>query len=88
MAQGPYPFRDDEGAEWMAIFYHESAERFAHDEQPGRTMVAFLQGVDEGEPLYEIPAPAALPEPPSESWLRSLLEGARALKKMSDAITA
>lgn len=88
MAQGPYPFRDPSGSDWVAVFYRDAATRFAHEDRPGRWMVAFLQGVEEGEPLFEVPAPEQIPDPPPHPWLVRLLEIARALKGLDEALPA
>lgn len=88
MLQGPYSFRDPAGVEWVAVLYRDSATRFAHEDQPGRWMLAFLQGADEGEPVCEIPAPEQIPDPPPESWLREVLERVRASRGMDEAVPA
>jgi hypothetical protein len=51
-------------------------------------MVAFLRGVEEGKPLFEVPAPEQIPDPPPESWLSRLLEIARALQRTDEAVPA
>ncbi len=88
MAPGPYRFHDEDGTEWVAIIYRAAAHLFSHADKPGRAMVAFLEGEEEGVPAYEVPAPAVIPNPPSEGWWRSLLEGARALRRMDEPLTA
>ena len=72
----------------MAIVYRDGATRFAHEDRPGRWMVAFLLGVEEGEPLFEIRAPEAIPDPPPAKWLNRLLESARELKRRDEAVPA
>lgn len=88
MVQGPYPFRDPRGVEWVAIVYRDSATRFAHEDRPGRWMIAFLRGVEEGAPECEIAAPEAIPDPPPERWLRELLDSALSLKRLDQAVSA
>lgn len=88
MVQGPYPFRDPRGTDWVAIVYRDAATRFAHEDRPGRWMVAFLQGVEEGQPLFEVPAPEQIPDPPPATWLSRLLEIARAFRTTDEAIPA
>lgn len=88
MVQGPYRFRDPAGVDWVAIVYRDCATRFAHEDRPGRWTVAFLRGVEEGEPLFEIRAPEEIPDPPPAHWLLRLLESARALKQSDEAVPA
>jgi hypothetical protein len=88
VSQGAYPFRDEEGREWVAVVYHEAVHPFSGGDRPGRRMIAFLCGVEEGVPAYEMPAPEAIPDTPSDGWWRARLAEARARRARREPLSA